>query len=77
MTISLWGYGVYKAEKEMVETIVNGWPFLLAAIAPLVVLLHAYFGVLKQEHKDRLNAADTKPTTPGGIVGLISSLVKK
>lgn len=77
MTVTLWAYGVAKSDETMVKTIVEGWPFLLAAIAPLAVLLRSYFGVLKVEHRDRLNAADTKPSTPGGLAGLISALVKK
>lgn len=77
MTVWLWGYGIYKADTVMVKTITNGWPFLLSAVAPLAILLRAYFGVLKQEHRDRLSAADTKPTAPSGIAGLITSLIKK
>lgn len=77
VTISLWSYGIVKADTTMVKTITEGWPFLLSAIAPLAVLLRSYFGVLKQEHRDRLNAADTKPAQASGLVGLISSMVKK
>jgi len=76
ITILLWAYGILKADTTMVKTIVNGWPFLLAAIAPLVVLLQAYFGVLKKEHQDRLAAAGGQ-TRPTGIAGLITALVKK
>ena len=76
-TVSLWSYGIIKADDTMVKTIVEGWPFLLAAIAPLVVLLHAYFGVLKQEQKNKLDAATGGGTQPTGIAGLISQVFKK
>lgn len=75
--ISLWCYGVFLKDKTIVETIVNGWPFLLAAIGPLVVLLHAYFGVLKQEHKNKLDAAGRGKTQPTGLNGLLATLMKR
>lgn len=76
VTVSLWAYGVATSDDGIVKTIVDGWPFLLAAIAPLVILLHAYFGILKKEHKDRLDAANGS-ANPAGIVGLVSSLFKR
>lgn len=76
MTVSLWGFGILKADTKMVETIVNGWPFLLAAIGPLVVLLHAYFGVLRQEQKQKLDAAGGM-SQPSGIAGLLTGLLSR
>jgi len=76
VTVMLWAYGIIKADADMVKTVVNGWPFLLAAIGPLVVLLHAYFGVLKQEQKNKLDAAGGG-TQPTGIAGLVSAFMKK
>ncbi len=76
VTITLWSYGIIKADTVMVETIVNGWPFLLAAVTPLVVLLHAYFGILKTEHRQRLDAAGGT-SSPTGIGALISAIVNK
>ncbi len=75
--IFLWSYAVIIQNTVMVETVMDGWPFIVAVLGPLVGLLWAYFGILKQEHRDRLNAVDRKPRPLGGIAGLISSLVKK
>ena len=74
--VSVWAYGVFIENKSIVEAITEGWPFVLAVITPLVVLLHAYFGILKKEHKNRLDAANGS-AAPAGIVGLVSSLFKK
>jgi hypothetical protein len=41
-------------------------------VGPLVVLLHAYFGVLRKEQQNKLNAANGH-----AIVSGISSLFKK
>lgn len=76
MTVCLWSYGIYTADTDMVKTITDGWPFLLAAIGPLVVLLQAYFGVLKQEHKQKLEAAGGNPQ-PSGLAALVSGLVNR
>jgi len=76
VTISLWAYGIVTADTDMVKTIVNGWPFLLSAVGPLIVLLRAYFGVLGKEQKNKLDAA-TGNTNPAGIAGIIQALVKQ
>jgi len=75
--VLLWSWGVIKQDETIVATIVNGWPFLLAAIGPLVVLLHAYFGVLKQEHKNKLDAVGRGKTQPTGLNGLLQTLMKR
>lgn len=77
MVILLWCYGVARENDTIVKTITEGWPFLLAAIGPLVVLLHAYFGVLRQEHKNKLDAAGRGKTQPTGLNGLLSTLMKR
>jgi len=76
IAISVWAFGVATSDDGIIKTVVDGWPFILVVIAPLVVLLHTYFGVLKKEHKDRLDAANGA-ANPAGIVGLVSSLFKK
>ncbi len=74
--VSVWAYGVLVSDDSMIKTVVEGWPWLLAVLAPLVVLLHAYFGVLKQEHKNKLDAA-TGGSATGGIVGVLHSLINR
>lgn len=74
--ISAWAYGVITGDDIIIKAVVDGWPFVLAAIGPLVVLLHAYFGVLKQEHKNKLDAANGS-STPAGLAGILSNLIKR
>lgn len=74
--VTIWAYGVIKQDAALVETVMGGWPFILAAIGPLVVLLHAYFGVIKHEHKNRLDAANGA-AHPVGLAGLVSAFVKR
>ena len=75
-TISIWAYGVLKGDEKLIAAVVNGWPFVLAVIAPLVVLLHAYFGVLKNEQKNKLDAANGV-SNPSGLTGLITGILKR
>jgi len=56
--ISIWCYAVFTANTIMAKSIIDGWPFVLAAIGPLVYLLHAYFGILKSEQKNKLDASN-------------------
>ncbi len=76
MVTALWSYAVYKMDDEMITVVMNGWPFVLAVITPLIIPLHSYFGVLKQEHKARLDAAGGI-TPSAGVSGLLSALIKK
>ena len=76
LAVSMWAYGVGAGDDAMVKTVMEGWPFILAVNAPLVLLLQAYFGVLKTEHKNKLDAANGS-SVPSGITGLISSLISK
>ena len=76
IAIALWAYGIAAGDTGMVKAVTDGWPFVVAVIGPLVTLLWAYFGVLKQEHRDRLNAAGGNSAT-GGIANLISAVMKR
>lgn len=74
VTVTLWAWGIVKADAEVIKAVTEGWPFILAVIGPLVTLLLAYFGILKKEHKQRLEAANGAPPT-GGIAGLLTGLL--
>jgi hypothetical protein len=76
VTVSVWAYGVGIKDDGLVKAVMDGWPFVLAVIGPLVTLLWAYFGVLKQEHKNRLDAANGS-STPSGLAGIISSVLRR
>lgn len=76
VAVSIWAYGVIESDDGIVKTVVDGWPFILAVTGPLIVILHSYFGVLKKESKDRLDAANGS-AAPSGLAGLVSSLFKK
>ena len=81
ITISLWAFAVATGNDKMVKTVMDGWPFVLGVVGPLVILLHAYFGVLKQENKNRLDAAGGLPNNPStdqsAIMGTIAKLLKR
>lgn len=72
MMVGGWGYGIAGDDEKMVAAIVDGWPFVLAVLAPLITLLQAYFGVLRTEHKNRLDAAGGE-SKPSGIAAIIAA----
>lgn len=76
VTVGTWAYGVLAGNDTMVTAVVDGWPFVLAVIGPLVTLLWAYFGVLKQEHRQRMEAA-RGGSTPSGLAGIISAVINR
>jgi hypothetical protein len=76
IAISAWAYGIFTGDDVMIEKVVAGWPFILAVTAPLVALLRAYFGILKSEQADKLNAAQGTPAR-SGLSGIVSALLKR
>lgn len=75
VSISLWAYAIAAGDSSMVEKVTGGWPFVAAVVGPFVTLLWAYFGVLKQEQRNRLNAANG--STSGGLSAIISNILRK
>jgi hypothetical protein len=72
----MWAYAVGTGDTKLVKAIQDGWPFVLGVNGTLATLLLAYFGILKQEHRDRLTAANGD-STPRGVAGILSTLLKK
>jgi len=75
VAISLWAYAIAAGDEEMVTAVTDGWPFVAAVVGPFVTLLWAYFGVLKQEQRNRLNAANG--STSGALSSIISQIIKR
>jgi len=65
---------VLSGDVEMIKTIKDSWLFIFGVITPLVTVLHSYFGVLRDETKDRFNAAQGHKVDP--VSGLIGKLFK-
>lgn len=70
-----WSYAVYTGDAVMVKQIQEGAIFVVALNGTLATLLLAYFGSIRKEHKQKMDAASGNPNT-GGIAGLITGLIK-
>lgn len=73
--IFTWCGGVWLDRPETVKAAQDGAQFMLFVLGPLVTLLWAYFGVLQQEQRNRLNAATGTPA--GGLGTLLGSMIKR
>lgn len=73
--ISAWCFAVFTGNVVMIKNIETSWLFILGVITPLVTVLHAYFGVLRDETKDRFNAAQGHKVD--AVSGIIGRLFKK
>lgn len=73
LVVLIWSYAVVTGNVDMVKTVTDGWAWLSVLIAPFVGFLANYFGVLKSEHRDRLNATIGAPTPPS----VLSSIIRK
>jgi hypothetical protein len=70
--IFTWCGGVWLNRPDIVEKAQDAQTFMLYVLGPLVALLMAYFGILKQEHNNRLNASQGSP-----IPSLLGAVAKR
>lgn len=70
-----WFIAVITGDAEMVKSIKDSYMFVGFLLAPLIVWLNAYFGVLRNESVDKMNAAQGHKVDPVG--GLIGKLFKR
>lgn len=61
LVISSFVYAVLIKDQKLVSSIMDGWPFVVSILAPFVMVLRAYFGVLKEEQANKLNAGNGNP----------------
>lgn len=76
IAVSAWAYKIVTDTGSTVADVANGWPFLAAVVAPFVVLLRAYFGVLQVESRDRLDAAGGA-SPQRGVSAIVGALLKR
>lgn len=69
-----WLFAVITGDTEMISAIKDSYMFAGFLIAPLVVWLNAYFGILRDESKDKMNSAQGHKVDP--VSGLIGKLFK-
>jgi hypothetical protein len=76
LTVSMWAYGVGSGKVDIIKEVNAGWPFVLTIIGTPVALLMAYFGILKTESKNRLDAA-SGGAAPSGVASVLASIFKR
>lgn len=69
------GYAVYQTEDPLLA-LNNSSMLLLSVMGPYPVILYAYFGMLKKEHENRLNAANGKQAGIGALSGIFNAFKK-
>ena len=60
--VYIWGGAIVGGKTALVLAIGNGWPMILALCAPFFVVINAYFGILRKERQNKLDAANGNPT---------------
>lgn len=73
-----WFVAIWLSDRaNILDNVMDGWPFVLALTTPFVILLKAYFGLLAEENKNKLAAAGGRdaPPLPTGITGVLSRLL--
>lgn len=73
VAISIWAWAIITADNPL-DALVNSWTFILVVTGTLTALLLGYFGIIRDEGKDRLNSAQGHKVDP--VTGLIGKLFK-
>jgi hypothetical protein len=77
LVVIIWGKAVvWDKSDTMVKTIMDGWPFVAALLSPFILWLNRYFGILKQEQQDRLNAGNGG-LKQGALTNIITAIRSK
>lgn len=69
-----WLIAIINGDITLLTTINDSWVFVGTITSPLVIILHAYFGVLRDEQANKLNSANGLPTNS---VGMLNKLFKR
>ena len=72
----MFSWAVISGEPDMVDSIVSGWPLVVAVVAPFVMWLNAYFGIIKQETESKLNAMNGQQINTDGILNKAVNIFK-
>ncbi len=75
VVVSMWAVAIMRGDVKMLSAITEGWEFVLAAIVPFVGWLNQYFGILRDEHRNRLDAANGS-IPARGLAGLVAAFKK-
>lgn len=66
-------YAVATDRADMLDKVGNAWPLIAAALVPIVRCIQAYFGILRDEHANKLSAGNGQ--APAAAMGAIASIV--
>ena len=72
MITTVWCHAVVNQQADVIAAIVDGWPFLSALLWPFTALLLGYFGILRKENQNKLNAANGFDVQRGILDSLLS-----
>lgn len=72
--VAIWAIAALRGDHKTMELVNNGYVFVGIITSPFILWLNSYFGILKTESKDRLNAASGLPEEGPS---LINSAVSK
>ena len=73
--VLMWAYSVAIRDGDLTAAIMAGWPFVVALISLFMAPVGYYFGVLKNEQRNRLNAA-AGHSTQGLVGGILKNLTR-
>lgn len=77
LIVGSWCGAMWLNRPDIVETIQHAGPFVGFLLGPLVFMLHAYFGILRHEQSDKLNAMTGQPANSGSLARYLTRIKNK
>jgi hypothetical protein len=68
LVVLMWCYAVINKDTILVKEIMDGWVWVGAIVAPFVLWLNRYFGIISTENNAKLNASNGLQAQSAGIV---------
>jgi len=72
--VSILCVAVVQNDGEAIQALGESWPFIIGLLGTPTTVLLSYFGTLKHEHKNKLDAANGHKTS--AVTGIMSLLTK-
>jgi len=72
--VSVWCASIIAKDQEMVSSVIDGWPMIIALIGPMLAVIRSYFGTRTDEKNTRQHMAHGADKPLSGLAGIVRAV---
>jgi hypothetical protein len=72
--VTVWCISIINSDKDMAGSIIDGWPMIIALIAPMLAVIRSYFGMRTDEKNTRQHMAHGADKPLNGLAGIVRAI---